>query len=997
MQKPVPLRLSTEKFIYFVFLIAAIFTRFWDLGTRAMSHDESLHSLYSYFLYSGKGYQHTPMMHGPFLFHANALVYFLFGVSDFTARIVPAVFGVVLVLLPYFMRRWLGSAGALLTSFMLLISPSFLYYSRYIRNDIFIAVWNLLMVIALFRFVEERELRWLYIGAAVLSLAIATKEVAYITVFIGFIFILSALMWENLKAGEARIMRLILGVTVALSVAVILALSIVALEKPQLLPPCMLLLLPYFSLFTGTLGGVLAVGIITRINQEKGFTLALRALNFRALFTSLLIFLAIHVTLFTTFFTNPYGLISGIPGSITYWLAQHGVQRGGQPWYYYLLLLPLYELLPLILGTAGFVYYLFKPQSEKAWFQAFLACWSILSLVIYSWAGEKMPWLVLHPALPLLLLGGMFGGQLIESFRWREWWERGGLIAFVLLVPALAALIQLLSLKPFQGLSLQKLTITVRWLSSLVALAAFGYPLYRYFKRMGRELSLGTFGLLAGVLLSFLTARFAWMASFVNYDNVKELLVYAHGTPDIKIALAQIDLISLHTVGDRQIKFAYDDDSTWPLEWYFRDYPNRVYYGANPTREALDAPIVIVGPKNENKVRPFLGDQYYRFTYRLVWWPREDYKGLTPAKLWRMLRDPEIRKALWDVFLYRRYKTPLTQWPYVHYFYLYIRKDVYQKVWELGVAPPPPPEEVEPYARGTRTIKPSMEIGTCGSGPGQFLNPRNVALDSEGNIYVADSGNNRIQKLNSEGQFILQWGTFGSAPGQFNEPWGIAVDESGHVYVADTWNHRIQKFDSSGNFLSAWGYFVNTEGKLEQPGGFWGPRTIAIDSQGNLLVADTGNKRIQKFSPDGLFLGQWGGFGIDRGFFDEPVGIALDTQGNIYVADTWNRRIQKFDANFNFLKEWRIHGWESRSVLNKPYLAVSPEGLLFATDPEFHRILAFDLEGNFLFAFGRYGELNLPIGLAVDRDGNLYVADSGNCRILKFAFSSRELKEEKTK
>ncbi|MCS7286371.1 MAG: TIGR03663 family protein [Anaerolineae bacterium] len=990
LDKPVSFKLDREKMIYLIFLIVAIFSRFWDLGTRAMSHDESLHSLFSYYLYSGRGYQHNPMMHGPFLFHSNALIYFLFGVSDFTARILPALFGVVLVILPYFMRRWLGSTGALLTSFLLLISPSFLYYSRYIRNDIYIAVWNSLLVIALFRFLEEREHRWLYLGAAVLSLAIATKEVTYITGFIGVVFILSGFLWESLGAKEARTMRFFLTGAVAALIALILTLSAIALEKPALLPKPVLPLIPYISFFTGVIGGILTVGVIVRTTQERPFAPALRAISSRALGISIIIFLAIHVTLFTTFFTNPYGLVTGIPGSIAYWLAQHGVQRGGQPWYYYLMLLPLYEFLPLILGTAGLIYYLFKPQKEKAWFQAFLACWFILSLVIYSWAGEKMPWLVLHPALPLVMLGGMFGGQLLERIRWKEWWEKGGPIAFILLIPTIATLLQVLTQRPFQGLSLQKLSITMRWLAALIALGAFSYLLYLYFKKLGGKLFVKTLGLLAGVFLALLTIRFAWMASFINYDNVKELIVYAHGTPDIKIALAQIDLISLHTVGDRQIKFAYDDDSTWPLEWYFRDYPNRVYYGSNPTREALDAPIVIVGPKNEYKVKPFLGDQYYRFAYRLVWWPREDYKGLTPARLWKMLKDPEIRRAMWDVFLYRRYKTPLTQWPYVHYFYLYVRKDVYQKVWELGVAPPPAPEEIDPYARKLLTITPSLEIGTCGAKPGQFLDPRNLAVDAEGNIYVVDSGNHRIQKFGPNGQFILQWGSFGSAPGQFSEPWGIAVDEKGYIYVADTWNHRIQKFDSQGNFITSWGHFVNTEGKLGQPGAFWGPRTIAIDRQGNLYVADTGNKRIQKFSPEGLFLGQWGGFGTQEGFFDEPVGIALDAQGNIYVADTWNRRIQKFDENFYFIKEWRIHGWESQSVVNKPYLAISPDGRLFVTDPEFHRILAFDLEGNFLFSIGRYDQLNLPIGLAVDKEGNLYVADSGSCRILKFTLPPQE-------
>jgi uncharacterized protein (TIGR03663 family) len=156
-------KLDWEKAIYLLVLVVAIVTRFWDVGARAMSHDESLHALYSWKLYAGQGYQHNPMMHGPFLFQFNALIYFLFGDNDYTARISTALFGVILVMLPYFMRRWLGRIGALLTSVMLLISPSILYYSRYIRHDVLIVVWVLILLIAFFRYLEERANRWLYL------------------------------------------------------------------------------------------------------------------------------------------------------------------------------------------------------------------------------------------------------------------------------------------------------------------------------------------------------------------------------------------------------------------------------------------------------------------------------------------------------------------------------------------------------------------------------------------------------------------------------------------------------------------------------------------------------------------------------------------------------------------------------------------------------------------------------------------------------------------
>src|SRR5512136_3494037 len=101
-------KLDVEKGLYILFTLAAILTRFWRLGDRVMSHDESLHAYFSWGLYMGRGFQHTPLMHGPFLFHINALIYSLFGADDFTARISAALFGVILVLLPWVLRKWLG-------------------------------------------------------------------------------------------------------------------------------------------------------------------------------------------------------------------------------------------------------------------------------------------------------------------------------------------------------------------------------------------------------------------------------------------------------------------------------------------------------------------------------------------------------------------------------------------------------------------------------------------------------------------------------------------------------------------------------------------------------------------------------------------------------------------------------------------------------------------------------------------------------------------------
>jgi len=193
-----------EKVLYLGLTLVALIARVYGLGWRAMSHDESLHALYSWQLYDGRGYEHNPMMHGPFLFHINTLFYFLFGVNDATARLSVALLGTLMIPLCWGLRRWIGRVGALATAVMITISPSLLYYSRYIRNDVYIAFWLLVMLIAVFRYLEEQRARWLYVTAAALAVSYATKEVAFLhtVILAGFLIlvILARLLrepWER--------------------------------------------------------------------------------------------------------------------------------------------------------------------------------------------------------------------------------------------------------------------------------------------------------------------------------------------------------------------------------------------------------------------------------------------------------------------------------------------------------------------------------------------------------------------------------------------------------------------------------------------------------------------------------------------------------------------------------------------------------------------------------------------------------------------------------
>ncbi|MGH2522467.1 MAG: flippase activity-associated protein Agl23, partial [Anaerolineales bacterium] len=183
------LALNWEKVLYIALIAAAFVTRFYDLGARVMSHDESLHTQYSWYLYQGRGFQHSPLMHGPLKFEVTAFFYWLFGDNDFTSRIPGALMGVAAVGLMWYFRKWLGRAGALVAALLMLISPYMLYYSRYIRDEPYVMVWGLLVALCVLNYMETRAARYLYWLSAVSALFYATMEASFIYIAITMLFL----------------------------------------------------------------------------------------------------------------------------------------------------------------------------------------------------------------------------------------------------------------------------------------------------------------------------------------------------------------------------------------------------------------------------------------------------------------------------------------------------------------------------------------------------------------------------------------------------------------------------------------------------------------------------------------------------------------------------------------------------------------------------------------------------------------------------------------
>jgi len=272
-----------------------------------------------------------------------------------------------------------------------------------------------------------------------------------------------------------------------------------------------------------------------------------------------------------------------------------------------------------------------------------------------------------------------------------------------------------------------------------------------------------------------------------------------------------------------------------------------------------------------------------------------------------------------------------------------------------------------------------LEWGNYGNiDGGQFFQLEGLSVDNEGNVYVTDSGNARIQKFTSDGQFLETWGVRGTDNGEFEYPTGIATYES-NVYVVDREQHRIQVFDSTGKFLQSWGEFGSEQGE------FFYPHGIAISNDGVVYVADTKNHRIQQFTTDGEFLSSFGIFGPGDGRLRTPVDVALG-ENYIYVSDPANWKIEKytyegisvasFDYNFG------------GSPVRPSGLVVDPDGNIYFTDSYKHRIVKIDPEGTTLKIFGSVGsdkgKFIAPKDIILDDKGYLFVTEYGNNRIQKF-------------
>jgi uncharacterized protein (TIGR03663 family) len=650
-----------------VFLLGAIL-RFWGLGDRPLHHDESLHGYFALQLlhnnieqwvsclgFHNACYRYDPLLHGPFQFHAIAVVYLIsqllgapdHGVNDTTVRILAALLGTVVIGLPYFLRHYLGKVGAWLACFLLAVSPSMVYFSRFAREDIYMACFTLLLVVAVAQYMRTRRIAWFVTAAVAFSLSYATNEATFLTIAVFGSFFGALVAWElgsrrsltfrssakqlvindgeehqggeeceekSVSRNAAPVALLIYFVVLGLfakwffGLLTNLSIYIAANTNNKKIADAFVSQLKQTTQFiVPWLGILLAVVVMVALFRERGDEArsgerrglakwvdpekqplldTIVTMPWQHLFFGFVVAWTIFIVLFTALFTNiPNGIGDGIWQGLYYWLQQQQVARGGQPWYYYLMLIPLYEQIGVVFGLVGIVYCLRYPSR----FRLFLVYWFVGNFFIYSWAGEKMPWLMIHITMPLMLLAAIGLQPIVLTV------VKGCRTAF---------------LARRTEVSSDRGTLPIAASPSSIHRVRYGWI------AMGSTI-LGT---LVALCTLVLTLQNMFQVVYVHpADAPHEMMIYVQTTPDVNTVMAKVAQLDQKLYGgSHQIPIAVMNDATWPFAWYLRDYPKACFsFPSTACPATANWPIIIAGGDNLPSVYTQYSEQYVYRQYEM--------------------------------------------------------------------------------------------------------------------------------------------------------------------------------------------------------------------------------------------------------------------------------------------------------------------------------------------------------------------------------------------
>ena len=260
--------------------------------------------------------------------------------------------------------------------------------------------------------------------------------------------------------------------------------------------------------------------------------------------------------------------------------------------------------------------------------------------------------------------------------------------------------------------------------------------------------------------------------------------------------------------------------------------------------------------------------------------------------------------------------------------------------------------------------------------------PWGIAFREGGELVVAECSGHCVSIIGANGE-KKSFGTRGSAPGQFNCPKGVAIDAEGNILVCDCYNHRIQQFSPTGKHLKTVGTMGN--GPLQ----FNSPVGIAVHPHTHkVYVADKDNYRIQVLNSDLTYASSFGSGGSNNGEFNYPYDISTDSVGNVYVADRGNHRIQVFSVDGRYLRQFGRKGNGEGELVRPTSIAIDSHNVVYISEYGNSRVSIFTTDGGFIKSFGSKGngpvQFDWPYGIGLDKNGTMYVCDTCNTRIQIF-------------
>ncbi len=479
---------------FFLLVAIAFLLRFYRLDERVFHHDEAAVGYFTYKLFSGNIYNYDPAFHGPFMYYATTEVFKRLGDSVYSARLLPAILGSVMLFFLLALQKYLGKKGILIAAFFLAFSPSFLYYSRFYREDIFISFFSLLLFVCAVKFAEKY------------STEIIIKKKTYLLSVI-FVIILIAVSWAipavYLKLSFLLTFRGLTYVSIALTVLcfILLILGNYPIRKVIYLIISALALASFAALKENAYVAMALIGfflflLFIKEKCYKGLIEKIKSLDNAVfvVFTEFIFFIFVFMIFFSLYYTGNFldlhGMNEAFMKAVSHWYEMHKIERMAGPFFFYLPIIAMYELPIFILGLMGIAHYGgIKKNNEKVliailsyWlildimyylndiypasgrflptsyvpdaiiiylpllifaiitvlrsnnkFLSFLIYWALTNFIVYSYIQEKVPWLVLNPLLPLSIIAAVYLCEILSGMNFKS---RNGIIGVSLIIIA---------------------------------------------------------------------------------------------------------------------------------------------------------------------------------------------------------------------------------------------------------------------------------------------------------------------------------------------------------------------------------------------------------------------------------------------------------------------------------------------------------------------------------------------------------------------------------